>query len=1161
MNAQQFTRGIGVYPGNRDEDYSPVLIAGDTSYRNLALFRPVYQSSSYDYNLTAQLVTDGIVDLSLPPWLSVFSSQQGILQKNERQRILDRHRMTSVTIDSSFGWIQLNLEGGSKGLITDSLNLTGSLLIDDREPLGWECRILGSIDGIHWEIIDKMGGMGYPGDSIPKEFRRWAPVNMRVFIFPASAEKKATFKRFRAEFNAPNVTTWKITEFEFFEDNVKKNIGGPYEFSSAWMSTGNEEEWIMIDLGSLCTFDHIVMHWIRKAQRGIIQISTDGNTWEDIKSLPAEDDLYLDKPEKASYVRILMYKSVSAEGYLISEVEIYGRGGVMVNPKSVLMLPNDTRFQLSGGNWKIQRSPQCNADGETLSKPGFDDSAWLKATVPATVLVSYLNAGALADPNFSDNQLLISDSYFYSDFWYRNEFKVPESYEGERTWLNFDGINWKAHVFLNGTMLGNIEGAFERGQFDVTSILQKGKENVIAVQIEKNATPGYPKKHTWESPDANGGELGGDNPTFHASVGWDWIPSIRGRNTGIWNDVYFSRTGSVTLHNPFITSDLPLPDTSYADLTLEVELQNHSSKVINGKLQCTIGSNSFEQQVELNALSTKSIKLDPSLKKALRIKNPLLWWPNGYGEQHLYDVELKFVTSGKQVSDQKSFKIGIREMTYSEDNGMLRIWVNGVRFIGRGGNWGFPESMLQYRGREYEIAVRYHKEMNFTMIRNWVGQTSDDEFFEACDRNGIMVWQDFWLANPVDGPDPFNNSMFMKNAEDFVERIRNHPSIALYCGRNEGYPPEDLDKNLRKLLPEIHPGIHYISNSAWDVVSGGGPYRAQTSKYYFEERATPKFHSEMGRPCIVPFESLEKMMPDSSLQHLGQIWGVHDFCLNGAQRASSFIRQMDESFGTIENMKEWVALAQWLNYDGYRAMFEAQSKYRMGLLLWMSHPAWPSLVWQTYDYYFEPTGAYFGCKKASEPLHIQWNPLTDSIEVVNYNHRNVKNLKALMEVFNLEGSLLYSKSTDIDISIDDRISCFNVDYPAVLTEVYFIRLKLMQGGKIISENIYWRGKEEDNLKAIRDIRKVTIRCTTQIEQRNDKWFLTTTILNPDNYPALLLRLKVVKEKSLERILPVIYSDNYLTLMPQEVRIIEIELKHEDTNGEKPLVVIEGLNLH
>ena len=247
-----------------------------------------------------------------------------------------------------------------------------------------------------------------------------------------------------------------------------------------------------------------------------------------------------------------------------------------------------------------------------------------------------------------------------------------------------------------------------------------------------------------------------------------------------------------------------LPDTSTADIAIEMTLCNHLSKQTEGTLRVKFGALTIEQPVTLGASETKVVHLNPSMHSLLRMKNPKLWWPNGYGEQHLYNVKLEFISADGHQSDVKSFKTGIRKMSYSEENGTLKIWVNGRRFIARGGNWGFSESMLRYRAREYDIAVRYHKEMNFTMIRNWVGQTADDEFFEACDRYGIMVWQDFWLANPVDGPNPNDNAMFMRNVEDFIKRMRNHPSIGLYCGRNEGNPPEVIDSAIRKLLPQIH---------------------------------------------------------------------------------------------------------------------------------------------------------------------------------------------------------------------------------------------------------------------------------------------------------------------------------------------------------------------
>jgi hypothetical protein len=468
--------------------------------------------------------------------------------------------------------------------------------------------------------------------------------------------------------------------------------------------------------------------------------------------------------------------------------------------------------------------------------------------------------------------------------------------------------------------------------------------------------------------------------------------------------------------------------------------------------------------------------------------------------------------------------------------------------------------MLRYRRREYDTAVRYHRDMNFTMIRNWVGQVGDEEFFAACDRHGVMVWQEFWLANPWDGPDPKDNDLFMRNVLDSVLRFRNHASIGLYCGRNEGNPPQPLDQGIRKVLAENHPDIHYISNSAFGVVGGGGPYMAMPLSFYFTGGAHAKLHSEMGMPNIPPVETVRAMMPESALWPQGLDWGLHDFCLGGAQGGEGFRNMIEFNYGGADNLDDWVTLAQFLNYEGYRAMFEGQSKYRMGLLLWMSHPCWPSFVWQTYDYYFEPTAAYFGCKKGCEPLHIQWNPVTESIEVVNNSGGNAQGLTATVEVLNLDGTMQWEKSTDLDSTEDSVSSCIKMEYPSGLTPLHFLRLALTRGAETVSTNFYMRGPTEGNYRAIRQLPKVNLEASTRLARQDNRWELTTELHNISDQPALMIRLKAVREKSGDRILPVIYSDNYIALMPGERRTIRTELEHADTRGETPRIVVEGFNV-
>ncbi|HMD86026.1 MAG TPA: discoidin domain-containing protein [Terriglobia bacterium] len=1162
----EYTRGIGVYPGDPREDFGPRLEPDASTYRNLALHRPAYHSSCYDYNLTAQLVTDGIKDSHLPDWVATSISYRGLLPKIEREFFLDHAPTSAVELRGPRPWVQVQLGGGAKVPEIDGVEV---LFV---APAQWKAEALSvsvwvSEDGREWKQVGKVTNPTLePVTGYPMGFAQ--PGQLFKPSIPLRATSQSRF--YRVEFEAVNAPPfsfqmqWQVGEVAFFHLNRRVEIGGPYSFTSAWMSGSLGEEWVYVDLGARCEFDRVVLYWIARAAEGFLQVSDDAQSWRDLQPLPSgggnTDDLKLSPPVQGRYVRVLMERPTSPDGYILSEVEVYGRGGPVAQPQPAPAARPDGRLHLAGGAWRLERDSRVMADAQTLSKVGFADHDWVIATVPGTVLASYLNVEAIPDPNYGENQLLISDSFFYADFWYRNEFTAPALAEGQRAWLNFEGINWKAEVFLNGEKLGRIEGGFMRGRFDVTGRLVAGGKNALAVRVEKNATPGSVKQKTLASSGKNGGALGLDNPTYHASIGWDWIPTIRGRNTGIWGDVFLSLSGPITLENSFVTTTLPLPDTTRADVNVEVELVNHTAQPVTGTLRGRLGELPFEQRVTVDGSATKKVKFDPANTPGLRIENPRLWWPAGYGEPHLYPMELSFLTQDQKVSDTQALQVGVRQMTYSEDGGILRIWINGRRFIPRGGNWGFGESMLRYRRREYDAAVRYHREMNFTMIRNWVGQVGDEAFFAACDRHGVMVWQEFWLANPWDGPDPADNDLFMRNVHDSVLRFRNHPSIGLYCGRNEGNPPKPLDDGIRKVLAEKHPGLHYISNSAFGVVGGGGPYMAMPLSFYFTAGAHPKLHSEMGMPNIPPVESVRAMMPTAALWPQGLSWGLHDFCMEGAQGGEGFRSMIEFNYGGADDLEDWVSLAQFLNYEGYRAMFEGQSNYRMGLLLWMSHPCWPSFVWQTYDYYFEPTAAYFGCKKGSEPLHIQWNPATESIEVVNNSGGNAPGLTATVELMNLDGTKQWEKSTSVDSAEDSMVSCIKMEYPSALTPLHFLRLSLTRGAETVSTNFYMRGPAEGNYRAIRQLPKVNLEAATRVERKENRWQLTTELHNSSNQPALMVRLKAVREKAGDRILPAIYSDNYIALMPGERRTIRTELEHADTRGETPRIVVEGFNV-
>ena len=1167
LRSDYYTRGIGVYPGSPQEDFSPELLPDEDQYRNLALLRATYQSSAYDYNLTSQLLTDGIVTDRAPQYFDLQTAE-GSVPKREREWMIDGGPYSRNTVRGEEAFFLFSMHNYNKTI--SRAVVTGTLIYDDKAAQGgYEMTWEASNDGTTWTVLAVNKGAGLPGKARsgrvevndPNKQTGTVSMPMRRLEETFDFTNTAAYASYRIRLRMKGAYEWTFHEVEFSNADGGVDLKPSQFFTSAWMSATAGEEWVSVDLGSHSEFDKVILHWVNKAVEGRIQTSDDAQTWTDAAPLPGGEGLTdeISVKSKARYVRVCMDRSVDGGRYILSELEVMGRGGLL--PRAAAM-PEAAggRLTLSGGGWQLQRASEVQAGGVEIASPAYKAEGWVRATVPGTVLTSYKNVGALADPNYADNQLMISESFFNSNFWYRNEFQLPPSFKRDRIFLNFDGINWKANVYLNGKQVGRLEGAFIRGKFDVTDCVKEGT-NVLAVEIIKNAHIGAIKEKNKQSTDFNGGILGADNPTFHATIGWDWIPTMRGRNIGIWNDVFLTTTGKVTVQDPYVQTQFALPDTTQARLTAEVVVKNHDGKDVSGVLQGRVGDVTFEQPVQLKAGEERTVVFDADRFPQLQVKNPRLWWPNGYGTPYLYDANFTFKV-GEEVSDARDFKVGIRQMTFNEDGGVLNLYVNGRRFIGRGGNWGFSESNLNYRGREYETAVAYHADMNFTMLRNWVGMIGDEELYDACDKYGIMIWQDFWLANPADGPDPYYPDMFIANAEDYVKRIRSHASIGLYCGRNEGFPPEIIDKALRRIVKEEHPGMHYISSSADDVVSGHGPYRMLPAKTYFTlETGNDKFHSERGMPNVLTYESFLRTYSPEGIWPQSDQWGMHDYTLEGAQGATSFNEIIATGYGQPESAKEFADLAQWVNYDGHRSLFESRSKNRMGLLMWMSHSCWPSMVWQTYDYYFEPTAAYFAIKKASEPLHIQWNPATDEVEVVNYHAGLRPGLKARVQVLNMDATVAWEKEVTVDSREDTTEKCIKLEFPDGLSQVHFIKLTLEENGKAVSENFYHRSKVENNYQALKQLPKVSLRAQTQYDKGDDgEWKAEVTVENRSDAPALMVRLNIVGDKDGKQFLPIFYSDNYFALLPGETKVVRVHWKDVDTRGNAPLLKVSGYNV-
>ena len=1115
---------------------------------NFALRHRAYHSSAIDFSATAQLAVDGINKPEAPYWIEVSRNDDELLSKIEHDIPFDPRPWTTVTEEGPHAELAIRTQGFR--IPVDQITMTFSATLRDgchQSP--YSAQLLSRDGAGQWKVEQQFQGV-YAGNTL---------------TLPWDAPRRMAPERWKFVVDMPEAESIIWQQWLFFRDGKRLTMHASEHFNSVWTAAGAGKEWLAVDLGKTRRFREVRMHWINAPAHGVLQVGSDSTSWRTVAEFGGDRPLRCDSLRlrgRGRWVRVLLDGSVDGMPYMLSELEVLGIGRTKALAthecwpvESVSYTGSNSRIQLDR-NWIMARQPQSN-----------NPSDWIPATVPGTVLSSYLDQNMLPNPNFGENQQYISDSYFLSPFVYRTRFSLPHSrrygIDDERLLLHFDGINWKAMVFLNGSSVGIIEGAYTDACFDITSMLTA--DNRLEVIVMPPDHPGMTKANTLERCASNGGVLGADNPTFHASIGWDWIPTIRGRNIGIWNDVWLERIGPVeiteTTATPLFTAQESLPpvlDTTCVRIRLGAKLVNRAGYPVETVWEGSYGDVPFSKTVSIPAGSERCVSTE------IVVQHPKLWWPNGYGEPHLYDVTMR--AGG---SHECRFTSGIRRFDYDVSDGSLRIWVNGRRLVGRGGNWGFSESNLRYRAEDYERAMQLHRHENFNLVRNWVGMIGDEEFYDAADRNGILIWQDFWLANPADGPDPDDEAMFMANAENMLKRIRNHPSLLLWCGRNEGYPPASLDAALRGLVAREDPQSYYISSSADDVVSGRGPYFRLPSKSYWMLDQTPwyrnetrMFHSERGMPNFPNYESLLEMMPASQTWPPTRMWGVHDFALQSAQRGQTFIDAVESYFGPVRDGQTFAEHAQWVNYDGYRAMFESRSRERRGLLLWMSHPAWPSMAFCTYDWFLDGTAAYYACRKACEPLHIQWNPATERVEVVNYSAGEQRALRAVAQLYTADGVRSASRDTSLSVPEDSTAVLFGMNFsqaglngnPRWGRQVCFLRLELFDGTTLVSRNDYVIPAEEDNLRQLNNLPSAHIKLVQKPARQGQP--AAIVVSNTSETPALMLHF-VARHGDGTRILPTYWSDNYIHLMPGEERTLTYITPDDDSHA---MIEVRGFNV-
>ncbi|MGB8990159.1 MAG: glycoside hydrolase family 2 TIM barrel-domain containing protein, partial [Candidatus Sulfotelmatobacter sp.] len=570
--------------------------------------------------------------------------------------------------------------------------------------------------------------------------------------------------------------------------------------------------------------------------------------------------------------------------------------------------------------------------------------------------------------------------------------------------------------------------------------------------------------------------------------------------------------------------------------------------------------------VTIAANGTESVALDSKSTPELYLSNPKLWWPNGYGPQNLYTLMLRFDVGEKsKTSDTVTRQFGLRKIEYQvPDSENLTLSVNGVRVMARGGNWGLDEAMKRVSRERLDAQFHMHALANLNIIRNWVGQSTSPEFYDMADKYGILLWDEFFQPNPNDGPDVTDIPTYLANVTDKVVRYRNHPSIAVWCARNEGYPPKELDDTLKTLMARLDPTRLYQSNSAdGRGVSSHGPYYWRSPRFFYAFNES--FKTETGSVSIPTIESIQGMMPQKDWETINDDWAQHDMAA-GAQRGNEFPTSLAERYGHIRNLADFVQKGQLATYEAFRAMYEGRNaemfKTTTGVITWMSHPAQPSFVWQLYHYDLEPNAALYAVKKAAETVHVQFNEENRGIEVVNNRPDALNAVNVNVLIYRFDGTLDSHKTYPLaQVPGSSTIKAAQIDVSARITPLYFIKLNLTDAnGNLLSTNFYWQHVAQDQFDGLMNLPRVVLDAEGSSRTEGDKTLLTVTLHNNTNNVALLSHLQLHQKKSGRRVLPVFYSDNYISLVPGESTTLSIEAATKDLQGDEPLIELDGYNV-
>ena len=846
-------------------------------------------------------------------------------------------------------------------------------------------------------------------------------------------------------------------------------------------------------------------------------------------------------------------------------------------------------------DWKMQQIGKVADGPEAVSAPGYDVSGWIDAIVPGTVLHSLVENGVYPDPYYGDNNKLerglIPDLAktgrdFYA-YWFRTTLEFPDDGDrGKSTWLQFDGVNNHAEVWLNGRHVTSWSGMFWQEKVDISEFIRPGQPNALAIKVLPIDTPGTLMSRSWGPRNEyhNGGDGWiGRNVTMLMCAGWDFTfyDGIRDRNTGIWKDIKIYTTREAELEYPFVRSELAHPGYDSARETVSVEVRNNTMGDLALSVEAEIEGTGIvvSKDVRLVRSEKREIVFTPEEFPQLVIKDPALWWPVNKGPQNLYTLKVSAKIRGTVV-DELTQRFGIREVRADRNtpDGSKTFYVNGRQIFIQGTNW-IPEAMCRTSDKRMYTELRYTAQTGINMLRLWGGGiTESDYFYTLCDELGILVWEEFWMTG--DTKHPVDQGNYLKNVVSAVKRTRVHPCLAFYVSSNES----TYTQGAPEVIEYLDGTLPYQMQSECDGIHDGSPYKQVNPMSYYENTASERgsridgFNPEYGAPCLPTAECLKEMMPAEDLWPINkEVWDYMDG--NGFDKMTTLYKELTDQYGESSNIDEYAERGQFVGAVNYRGIAEVWrynklrcgDRFTSGYLFWYHNSPIPQVQGRMWDWTLEPTAALFALANATEPVHPQFDFIKNTVSVSNERFEAFPGCTVSAEVYDLKSRKVWSASRKVDVPEDETVcDVITIPFPDGITPVHFIKLRLTDAsGALIGSSFYWRSTDEyrgpktvsgpcaAGFQAINELPVVKLRASasTGVDERGEN-VITVKLRNTSRSIAFFTRLQWLGPDG-RPLRPSFYSDNFFSLLPGESKTVQISNLPEDVPAGRCTLVVGG----